>query len=382
MSLIEQITQEYEKDQKSEAVAVTLDDIPLSYESITAEWLTKVMCRDHPGAEVVSIDLGPPDTGSSNRRRIALQYNEAGERAGLQRTLFCKASHDLPNRVVLATSGGLISEVTFYNRIRSLLEIEAPECFLANYDSQSFNSIIILADLTDEVETFCSHRTPINKARVMSQMELLATLHAKFYNATANNESLAPLATWPEYFEKTLNFGMKDGSNRGFLAAEEVIPARLYRRYEEIWPATIASVAEHKELPNTFTHNDVHLKNWYVLPGDRMGLSDWQCCAIGHGSRDLAYTIATALTVEDRRAWEEELVRYYVDQLAAHGIDGVTFDDTWRLYRRQLLSALTWWTVTLTPPEGLPDMQPRDITLEFIRRITTAIDDLDAMKLF
>ncbi|MCY1562617.1 hypothetical protein D9M68_1000460 [compost metagenome] len=72
----------------------------------------------------------------------------------------------------------------------------------------------------------------------------------------------------------------------------------------------------------------------------------------------------------------------YLDELHAAGGPQVSFDEGWNIYRQQLLSALTWWTVTLTPPPGLPDMQPRDTTLEFIRRISTAIDDLDSLDAF
>jgi hypothetical protein len=135
-------------------------------------------------------------------------------------------------------------------------------------------------------------------------------------------------------------------------------------------------------LPNTLAHNDVHLKNWYVLPNNVMGLSDWQCCGRGHWGRDVAYTIATALTVEDRREWERELVAYYVEKLTEAGVKGVTFEEAWLHYRKQLLSALTWWTITLRPAEGMPDMQPLDITLEFIRRISTAMDDVGTLDLF
>jgi hypothetical protein len=31
---------------------------------------------------------------------------------------------------------------------------------------------------------------------------------------------------------------------------------------------------------------------------------------------------------------------------------------------------------------GMPDMQPRDVTLEFILRIATAIDDLESLDSF
>ena len=211
---------------------------------------------------------------------------------------------------------------------------------------------------------------------------MLAQFHGHFHTDKGRHPSLNNLPTWQQFFANTLNMGMKEGSNRGFLAAEEVIPPALYSQYEKIWPATEHSVALHDSLPATLVHSDVHLKNWYVLPNDRMGLGDWQCCGVGHWSRDLAYTIATALTVEDRRCWEKELIVYYLDRLAGSGVAETGFDEAWKLYRQQLLSALTWWTITLTPADGMPDMQPRDITLEFIRRITTAMDDLDSLRCF
>ncbi len=69
----------------------------------------------------------------------------------------------------------------------------------------------------------------------------------------------------------------------------------------------------------------------------------------------------------------------YLALLKENGGPAIHFKDAWVHYRSQLLSALTWWTVTLTPPPGLPDMQPRDITLDFIQRLSTAIDDLDSL---
>jgi len=176
---------------------------------------------------------------------------------------------------------------------------------------------------------------------------------------------------------------MEEAAANGFRAAEGVIPPRLFRRAEEIWPATLACVDEHGSLPWTLCHNDVHVKNWYALPGDKMGLSDWQCLSFGDWSRDLAYVVSSALTVEDRRRWERELIQYYLDRLAEGGVKGIGFDFAWTNYRRELLSALPWWTGTLTPSDQMPkDLHPEDISLEMIHRMTVAIDDLDALDLF
>jgi len=382
-NLVEQIQAAYAADQQHAGEMVSdVTELPLSYEAITDEWLTAALCREHHGARVLAHQLGAPDVGSSNRCKIHLEYNEAGQQAKLPTALFCKASHDLANRIVLGISGGAHIEVSFYNEMRPRLGIEAPYSYFARYNDHSFNSMIMLGDISEEVTEFCSHKTVMTRARAESQIRLLAELHGHCYSRQALVDAIRVLPTWPEYFMGTLAFGMKEGSEHGFLAAEEVVPASVYKRHREVWPATEASVRRHEQLPHTLAHGDVHLKNWYVAGNGEMGLSDWQCASRGHWGRDLAYTMSTALTVEDRRLWERELIELYVDRLHANGGPKVVFGEAFDHYRQQMMSALTWWTITLTPAPGLPEMQPRDITLEFIRRISTAIEDLESLDSF
>lgn len=378
-TLVDQIKAIYEEEQKRQPRPLGADDLPRSYEEITPQWLTAALCKDVPGARVESLQLGERDSGSSNRRKITVHYNATGTEKGLPTRLFCKATHELANRVVLGVSGGALCEVTFFNEISRLVDIETPVCYFARYDPRSINSLVILGDISDRVEEFCSHKTPMNRNRIQSQLRLLAKMHGRFLDSPELGTVLATLPTWPGYFSRTRQFGIEEGSNKGFLDAEEVIPPRLFKRYPEVWAKTVASTERHDQSPQTFVHNDVHLKNWYCLPGDEMGLGDWQCCSRGHWSRDLAYTIATACTVEDRRLWERELIAYYLEELARAGGARVPFEEAWGHYRQQMLSVLTWWTITLSPSPDLPDMQPRDITLEFVRRIATAMDDLGTM---
>jgi thiamine kinase-like enzyme len=374
-----QIRELYQQEQAANKAPVTEQDIPLSYEAITSEWLTNVLCKATPGAKVESFELSPPDNGSSNRRKISIRYNASGKQAGLPEKIFCKATQDLANRMVLGISGGLHGEITYYKHVRPLLDIESPFAYFANYDPRSFNSIIMLNDISDEVESFCDDKTPMNRHRLESQMDVLATFHSRFLNSPELKTVLVSLGTWPQFLNRTKAFGMEAGSNKGFRDAEEVIPPRLYQRYDEVWTKTVASAERHNQLPQTFIHNDVHLKNWYCMPNDKMGLSDWQCCTMGHWSRDLAYTIATACTIEDRRHWEKDLIAYYLDKMQQGGAPRIPFDEAWTHYRQQMLSVLTWWTITLAPTDAIPDMQPRDTTLGFIKRIATAMDDLDTM---
>jgi hypothetical protein len=40
---------------------------------------------------------------------------------------------------------------------------------------------------------------------------------------------------------------------------------------------------------------------------------------------------------------------------------------------------MAWWTVTLNPAPGMPEMQPRPTAVEFVTRLGTAMDDLDSL---
>ena len=48
-------------------------------------------------------------------------------------------------------------------------------------------------------------------------------------------------------------------------------------------------------------------------------------------------------------------------------------------YRQQMFAALAWWTGTLGQPPDAPAMQPQETSLEFIKRMAVALDDLDCL---
>lgn len=377
-----EIKQQYEAECRNRGRLTSPEVLPLSYEEITPEWLTAALAAKHPGAAVVSHRLSEADEGTSSRRRIFLTWNDAGKAAGLPASVFSKGTLNLESRYILGLNGGIEAEVTFYNVVRPGLAIEAPEPLFARFNPQTLNSIVMLRDLTDRVE-FGRHSMELSRERAQSQMDALATLHARYYESAELATTLARWNSWERYFKITVEeAGFGAACPRGFEEAEPVIPPRLFARSAEIWPATLRSVARHAELPRTLIHSDVHLKNWYVAPGDRMGLNDWQCSCKGSIGRDLAYCISTALAIDDRRRSEQDLLRYYIDRLHAAGAPKLAFDDVWTLYRQNLFSALAWWTGTLGQPPEAPKMQPKESSLEFIKRMTHAIDDLDALESF
>ena len=57
-------------------------------------------------------------------------------------------------------------------------------------------------------------------------------------------------------------------------------------------------------------------------------------------------------------------------------------DELMRGFRQQAFSALMMWTPTLCPPPLLPEMQTEATSMEMIKRITTAIDDVRSLDSF
>jgi Ecdysteroid kinase-like family len=353
-------------------------EVPPFYEAITPEWFTAVMCREHPGAKVMSYLLDDTDNGTTNRRRIFLEYNQAGQNANLPRSVFCKASHDLANRLLLSASA-TFSEVNFYNRVRADLTIDAPKAYWAAYDPESWAAIVILQDMAHDV-TFCNEDTVLSRPSVESQLTLLATLHGMFYNSARFSGDLYDLIPFHRRFHNlNLLHGIGVCAREGVETSEDLLPARFYGRREQVWEATLRAVDWQATQVATLTHSDVHLKNWYRRRDETMGLGDWQAVGPGHWARDVAYLLGTSLPVEQRRAQERELLDFYLDQATEKGMLVGSREQAFLQYRAQMLPALAFWTLTIRPSARMPDMQPRNTSRVFVHRLGTAADDLQSL---
>ncbi len=356
-------------------------DIPASCGDVTTEWLTAVLCDDHPNARVLDVTLGEGSDGSTSRRSLELTYNAAGERLGLPRTLFGKATPELQNRLVCGLSGAMFTERDFYNLVRPQLDIEAPVAYFAAADRDSFRSIMLFADMSKTGTVFTDPFYYIDRAKAEDMVGLMASYHAKLLESPLLErfERLKSSLEFQEDVNRGIDFEAR--SNIGIDRASDVIPESIKSQKHEFWhDGLMRSLRLNVQLPQTLAHCDVHIGNWYVTGDGRMGLTDWQCSARGNGAIDLAYALASALTIEDRRAWERELVQLYCEKLREHGSpDGTSFDETWLRYRQQTFHAFYNWVYTIGAGEMQPQMQRDDISMKNIERMAAAIDDLDSL---
>jgi hypothetical protein len=89
--------------------------------------------------------------------------------------------------------------------------------------------------------------------------------------------------------------------------------------------------------------------------------------------------VASALTVEDRRAWERELLEHYLERLHMAGGARIVWTAAWDAYRSATLYPYFAWVYTIGRSRLQPRFQPDDVCLTLIGRIASAIDDLGSL---
>ncbi|BBW99589.1 phosphotransferase [Mycolicibacterium moriokaense] len=357
--------------------------VPGRIESLTAAFLNRVL-RPHLGAaRVEALSVERHSSGTSVRARLLLHYSAVGDPSRLPKTIFVKSAPTLVTRISNGLSGTAPAEAGFYNELRPLLELEAPHGYYSATQRYSYRAIHLLEDLVGtRAATFCTPTTAITRQQADDIVMQLAQLHAKSAKLIENRHP-PWLRTYPQWWQATGAISMiRRYHLRGQRRADEMglTPARLVGRGEQLWRSFEASVDAHDRLPRTLIHGDTHLGNWYITGKGRMGLCDWQCISAGHWSRDLSYALSSALSIEQRREWEDALIATYLDRLADAGGQAPPRAQAREMYRQQLPGALAMWTTTLYPPKFLPEMQPEETAAEMLRRILTAIDDHDVLR--
>ncbi|MCK9248334.1 MAG: aminoglycoside phosphotransferase family protein [Solirubrobacteraceae bacterium] len=359
--------------------ARTADDIPVSAAAITEEWLTAVLCHDHPGVSVVRAAASDATSQTTSRVALRLTYSD-GAPDDLPRDVFVKLTSSGRQRLFLGLIRIIDGEPEFYDRLRPLAEFECPVGYFGAHHPRSWASAVVIENIAvTRGATFCHADTPIDRAGIESLVATMASYHGQYWEHPAIVDS--SLKRPADHVHNVGTFiNMRRQARVGAERAGDRFPAELADRHDELWDGLRRSVdvLSHR-VPPTLLHGDPHVGNVYRTADGRLALTDWQVVMRGGWAYDFADAIASALTVEDRRAWERDLLELYLERLERAGGHAPELDDAWRLYRQSLFYPLFCWATVLGAPGWMPDTQPVDVTKVIIERTATAIADLGAL---
>ncbi len=352
--------------------------IPTRPGQFTCSWLTAALRGDNAGAEVTDFTVSSIDRGTSTRFPLTLEWNAAGQQADLPTKLFVKVTDSWQQRLVLGLTGMVKGEAIFYPRIRPLVDIEAPEGYYGAHDEKSWRSIAIMENIVEtKGARFLSPLEPSDRAGIEDLLTDLAAMHGRFWCHPQLTESALRdsfnLISWSDSL-----VNLRPRSHVGVDRAAAVVPREIADRTDDIYDANFRTLQLDRLMPSTFLHGDGHAGQRYQTASGRSGLSDWQVVHRGHWAWDVAYLINSALTVENRRAWDRELIAFYLERLAAAGGDAPSFDVGWREYRRHAFYPYIAWIFTIGRAAYHPHWQPDEYSRAIIERTGQAIVDHDA----
>jgi hypothetical protein len=305
------------------------------------------------------------DAGTSSRARLALTGD------GVPPSVFVKMPAETVTTRLMGELGRLAyTEVMFYREIAPRLT-GLPASYGSAFDSLTGRYVLVLEDLAVDPCVFPDTLHPLDKDQAGQVVELLAKLHATFWESLPSNKTGGPLGwVYSASGDHTslLTGPLLNTSARRLAERTSVEDGRfIIDNYR-----AVAKLIDGQ--PNTVMHGDAHPGNVYFRNGEA-GLLDWQAVRRGHPGRELSYTLITGMTTTDRQACERELLAAYRRALAAAGGPELNADELWLRYRQGALYAYVAPLITA----GMGGMQDESIALEGLRRGVAALNDLETV---
>jgi aminoglycoside phosphotransferase (APT) family kinase protein len=344
--------------------------IPSRPDDVTASWLTAFLARRYPEVVVEELEILGSTQGAATRLRLRPRYAD-GRDCGLPPVLFLKTS--LTRRMLVSDPHMYVTEVRFYERVQPTLDCETPAVYGYGLDEETNRFAVVIEDLSLRQAHFPSALTPLTADDVAPLMTTLASLHAANWGRTDLQEAFDWLETSTR--GKTAAWWTAGGRAAFGYELQEPYKAKALGdlSIDRLFAALARLQQENDTGPRTVVHGDTHIGNCYLLPDGGGGLLDWQLMRIANWANDVAYTLMTALDVEERRKGERDLLRHYLDELANRGVQPPAWDDAWSQYRAQMVWGIVAWMVTPT------SMYSAELLDTLIRRCVAAAEDLDSL---
>ncbi|OHV32116.1 MULTISPECIES: phosphotransferase family protein [Pseudofrankia] len=348
------------------ASTATVPPVPDTLERmLSPDWLTAALGHRFPGIEVTAVTPGPVISRVATNARFRITCADGTAPAGLSADLCGKGYFTEAGRAFRQAGE---PEACFYRDVAAAAGLRTLHAVYADFDPSTHYGVVITEDVVAEGATFLDALSAYTPDQTAESLTQLAALHTATWcdPALADARWVAPRLS--SYLvqrgadEIRMNY---DGPIGAGVPVEIRDADRLVAAYRRL--ALDAAAAS----PWSLIHGDPHVGNVYLDADGRPSFLDWQLVQRGPWYLDVGYHLASALTVDDRRRTEEDLVRHYLDQLRAGGVDAPSLDEAWLGVRRGFVHGLFLWGITLKVDSA--------ITSTLLARLGAAAADHDAL---
>jgi len=344
--------------------------IPRQWEEVTPEWMTAAIAARHPDARVSAVELVTRDDGTNRRARFGLSYASGSGPS----SVFLKA-HAARHRIVHLRNGNLFNEARLFAS-GVPLQVEHPVVYSSVVDWLRLDFLLVMEDLCARGADPRDATRPMTVEQVANGLCGLARVHSQYWGFSGRShprlgwvKTWKPGRGWQVGLRKRVPIGLQRGT--GQLAAE--VSAYTGDEVVDFWSRYVGLLGHG---PMTLLHADAHIGNTYILPDGNVGFLDWQVARRGRWSQDVGYFLAGALTQEDRRRHEAELVEEYRRALQVPPDQKPSTEEAWLEYRAAAAYGLAIWLSTL----GTDSYQSQDVSLALAQRYADAFVELKSLS--
>lgn len=221
--------------------------------------------------------------------------------------------------------GHYLHEAIFYRRFGGLLAAALPDCHGAVVDKEAWFTIV-LEDLSTHGGYGANQLTGCDYNHAALALKTLALVQAPLLgSATRSGDAWlhTPPALNQTFFCETVSI---------FRTKYKLEPD--HDRLLDWMAENLDSWWATRNPPFSLFHGDYRLDNIVFLPDShRAVVIDWGGVSWASPLRDVAYFMGNSLTVENRRRWEKDLLRLYMDEMNRLGNVKMTWDHVWMEYR-------------------------------------------------
>ena len=350
---------------------------------ITKEWLTAALQERFPGVVVATVQVTEFIGFKPNKVIVTVEYSQTANTIEPPKSFLLKgAFRDVEGKHAFSEMDlGLTMELASYAEVLPRIDATRPECFWVGMDEVSGVGAMLLEDLSPTGARFLKDEWSLDRAQAVAFVEAMGRFHANWMgeDGILADGPFGPGSGLRQRAQRLQDVYLSKITTDALwgkvshLPRAAVVPRDL-RDAERIRAA--ASRMHHiiGQGRSTIVHGDEHIGNLYIDNSGHPGFIDW-CCRIAPWVIGYAYFVIVTLDPLDRRVWEKDLLKVYLNSLASSGVEPPAFEEAWYHYRCAALYPFMIWYVNSAK------WQPETVNTRNTQRALLAMLDHETLKL-
>ncbi|MFK7731757.1 MAG: phosphotransferase [Pseudomonadales bacterium] len=310
---------------------------PTRPEELSLDYLTECLRSEHilSDESVAASDYKLIGTGKmGDNARIALSYDRNVPSA--PETIIAKfPAADEHARAMAGAQGAYYNEVMFYRDLAPNTAMRTPTIFASELSEDKTGFLLLMEDMAPAEPG--SQLIGESLGHCQMAIKEAAKLAAAFYGredlsskdyimSGARDDGAAfgqelMIQYWPVFVER---FGHG-------LSQQQLDFGEHYSSHHAHFATRFAG-------PKTIAHGDFRSEN-ILFGADTITVVDWQTVSESSAVTDVAYFLGGSVDTENRRAWEQQLVKEYRLELDRNGVS-LSDTECWDLYREYSMHGL------------------------------------------